>query len=70
MFWLSILFKNIYNPHLNLFKAAESVALLLKKARETVPEESWQHTPLALKATAGLRLLPELEAEAILEKVS
>lgn len=50
-------------------KAKESVGGLLDKAKEIIPEESWPHTPLALKATAGLRLLPEEEAEAILDKV-
>lgn len=51
-------------------KAAASVAELLSTAEKTIPAHLWQHTPLALKATAGLRLLPEEQADAILEAVS
>uniref|UniRef100_A0A914UNQ6 Uncharacterized protein n=1 Tax=Plectus sambesii TaxID=2011161 RepID=A0A914UNQ6_9BILA len=51
-------------------QAAASVADLLTTAKKAVPQHLWGHTPLALKATAGLRLLPEDQAEAILEAVA
>lgn len=42
---------------------------LLDYAREYIPKEDWSSTPLELKATAGLRLLPEEKANAILDGV-
>lgn len=50
--------------------AAASVSWLLDKALEIVPESMYTHTPLALKATAGLRLLPDEQADAILAEVA
>lgn len=52
-------------------KAAASLDPLLEKAIAKVPEEKRAVTPLTLRATAGLRLLPEGQAAAtaILEKV-
>ncbi|TKR61712.1 hypothetical protein L596_028792 [Steinernema carpocapsae] len=50
-------------------KASESVGILLDAARATIPKSLWIHTPITLKATAGLRLLPENEADAILDEV-
>jgi len=49
--------------------AAKSVETLLQKAREFIPREAWATTPIALKATAGLRLLPKEKADGILEAV-
>jgi ectonucleoside triphosphate diphosphohydrolase 5/6 len=49
--------------------AADSVAILLAKARDIVPPNMWMHTPLTLKATAGLRLLPDDKADRILDEV-
>ncbi|KAI1730100.1 GDA1/CD39 (nucleoside phosphatase) family domain-containing protein [Ditylenchus destructor] len=49
--------------------AAESVRELLFTAKKVIPESLWVHTPIVLKATAGLRLLPEEEADAILSEV-
>lgn len=50
-------------------KGAESLLPLLKLARERIPEQYWSSTPLVLKATAGLRLLPTEKAEALLLQV-
>jgi Golgi nucleoside diphosphatase len=38
--------------------AADSIIQLLEAAKERIPEKFWSTTPLVLKATAGLRLLP------------
>ena len=42
---------------------------LLDSAKQHVPTEYWSRTPITLKATAGLRLLPKAEGDAILEVV-
>ncbi|CAJ0957151.1 unnamed protein product, partial [Mesorhabditis belari] len=55
--------------HDNPKGAALSVRELLDKAHEEIPPELWEKTPIALKATAGLRLLPKGQADAILEEV-
>lgn len=34
-----------------------------------MPEKFWKHTPLAMRATAGLRLLPTEKADALLNEV-
>ncbi len=47
----------------------ESVNNLLKVAKDFIPRERWSNTPISLKATAGLRLLPGNRAQNILEKV-
>lgn len=52
-----------------LFQGAESLLPLLKLAKERIPEQYWSSTPLVLKATAGLRLLPDEKAEALLLEV-
>uniref|UniRef100_A0A6Q2YVL2 nucleoside diphosphate phosphatase n=1 Tax=Esox lucius TaxID=8010 RepID=A0A6Q2YVL2_ESOLU len=46
-----------------------TVSELLKVAKNTVPRLEWKRTPLVLKATAGLRLLPPEKAKALLEEV-
>lgn len=38
-------------------------------AKKEVPMELWKFTPLVLKATAGLRLLPGEKAQKLLDKV-
>ncbi|KAJ8009481.1 hypothetical protein DPEC_G00089330 [Dallia pectoralis] len=48
---------------------AYTVSELLKVAKNTVPRLEWKRTPLVLKATAGLRLLPLEKAKALLEQV-
>ena len=42
---------------------------LLEKAKLYIPARYWDSTPIALKATAGLRLLPGDQANAILNEV-
>mmetsp|Transcript_32932 Transcript_32932/g.78154 ORF Transcript_32932/g.78154 Transcript_32932/m.78154 type:complete len:449 (+) Transcript_32932:117-1463(+) len=49
--------------------AAESLKPLLDKALETVPANQQPHTSVEVRATAGLRLLPEGQADGILEAV-
>lgn len=47
----------------------DTIRQLLKLAKKTVPRSEWKKTPVVLKATAGLRLLPEEKARALLEEV-
>lgn len=49
--------------------AVNSIEQLLNYARDYVPKEDWANTPLELKATAGLRLLPEEKSAAIINGV-
>lgn len=41
----------------------------MEKAKNEIPKEYWNKTPLILKATAGLRLLPTHKAENLLNSV-
>ncbi|XP_041827015.1 ectonucleoside triphosphate diphosphohydrolase 5 isoform X1 [Melanotaenia boesemani] len=50
-------------------EGGNTIRQLLKIAKKTVPEEEWRRTPVVLKATAGLRLLPEEKANALLKEV-
>uniref|UniRef100_A0A915B289 Uncharacterized protein n=1 Tax=Parascaris univalens TaxID=6257 RepID=A0A915B289_PARUN len=50
-------------------RAADSVSELITAAKATVPRTHWQYTPITLRATAGLRLLPSKEADSILSSV-
>lgn len=50
-------------------RAAAAINELLEKARSRIPEEDWNTTPVALKATAGLRLLPQDKSQAIINEV-
>ncbi|KAF7201878.1 ectonucleoside triphosphate diphosphohydrolase 5 [Nothobranchius furzeri] len=50
-------------------EGGNTIRQLLKIAKKTVPEEEWKRTPVVLKATAGLRLLPEEKANALLKEV-
>lgn len=49
--------------------AGQTVRMLLKVAKRTVPRVEWKRTPLVLRATAGLRLLPAQQAQALLDQV-
>lgn len=49
--------------------AAKSLDPLLKLALDTVPKDAQKCTPIAVKATAGLRLIGEEKAAAILDAV-
>ncbi|XP_058021008.1 ectonucleoside triphosphate diphosphohydrolase 6 isoform X2 [Ahaetulla prasina] len=53
----------------NVDKSAEGINELLAVAKEAVPMHLWKSTPLVLKATAGLRLLPGEKAQKLLDKV-
>lgn len=52
-------------------KGANTILELLShsKLQSVIPPSEWANTPLALKATAGLRLLPEKQANALLDEV-
>ena len=50
-------------------KAGESLKELLNAAKERIPQKYWSKTPITLKATAGLRLLPKEKSEAIINEV-
>ncbi|CAG0896263.1 unnamed protein product [Darwinula stevensoni] len=50
-------------------KGAESLQQLLEMANSVIPEPERHKTPLVLKATAGLRLLPSEKAENLLNEV-
>ncbi|XP_051953970.1 ectonucleoside triphosphate diphosphohydrolase 5-like isoform X1 [Xyrauchen texanus] len=49
--------------------AGHTVRQLLRVAQKTVPPVEWKRTPVVLRATAGLRLLPPAKAHALLEEV-
>lgn len=50
-------------------KGADQISQLLDEARKFIPQEYWSSTPLALKATAGLRLLGPSQSEEILNAI-
>ncbi|OBS77463.1 hypothetical protein A6R68_16062 [Neotoma lepida] len=50
-------------------QGAETVQGLLEMAKDSIPRSHWKRTPVVLKATAGLRLLPEQKAQALLLEV-
>lgn len=52
------------------FKTGHTVRMLLKVAKQTVPRLEWKRTPVILRATAGLRLLPAEKAQSILDQVN
>lgn len=45
------------------------IVALLEVAKSSVPMSMWNATPVVLKATAGLRLLPGEKAKHLLDKV-
>ncbi|TRY57950.1 hypothetical protein DNTS_009831 [Danionella cerebrum] len=49
--------------------AGHTVRQLLHIAKKTVPPVEWKRTPVVFRATAGLRLLPEAKAKALLDEV-
>ena len=51
-------------------QAAESLDELLDEAVKVVPKNLWKCTPVAVKATAGLRLLGEKQSKDILDAVA
>ncbi|XP_064332020.1 ectonucleoside triphosphate diphosphohydrolase 6 isoform X3 [Camelus dromedarius] len=50
-------------------KSAPGIQELLGVAKQDIPSGLWQATPLVLRATAGLRLLPGEKAQKLLQKV-
>lgn len=50
-------------------QGAETVQELLEVAKDSIPRSHWKRTPVVLKATAGLRLLPEQKAQTLLLEV-
>ncbi|KAK7085353.1 Ectonucleoside triphosphate diphosphohydrolase 5 [Halocaridina rubra] len=50
-------------------EGAKSLLPLLDLAKGKIPQKNWGSTPLVLKATAGLRLLSEEKADALLDEV-
>ncbi|XP_030854973.1 ectonucleoside triphosphate diphosphohydrolase 5 isoform X2 [Strongylocentrotus purpuratus] len=53
----------------NPSEGAASLKVLLNVALQSIPSSHWSTTPVALKATAGLRLIPEKKAKALLDEV-
>jgi ectonucleoside triphosphate diphosphohydrolase 5/6 len=49
---------------------AATIRTLLEEAKAIVPPHLRSRTPVSLKATAGLRLLPAHQSEALIEAVS
>ncbi|KAM9395026.1 ectonucleoside triphosphate diphosphohydrolase 6-like isoform 3-T4 [Salvelinus alpinus] len=50
-------------------KCKEGILELLEVAQDSIPSSVWSSTPLVLKATAGLRLLPGEKATHLLDRV-
>lgn len=50
-------------------KCSAGLLELLEVARSSVPASMWNRTPVVLKATAGLRLLPGEKADQLLDQV-
>lgn len=48
------------------FQSGRNIEDLIGRAKEVIPESAWSHTPIVMKATAGLRLLPGEQAETLL----
>lgn len=52
----------------NPSEGAKTLSGLLDKAKAVIPQSEWANTPLTMRATAGLRLLPVEKANAILDE--
>merc|ERR1719367_453499 len=50
-------------------QGAASISALLDLAKERIPTAAWSRTPVTLRATAGLRLLPQDQSEALISAV-
>ncbi|XP_069462986.1 ectonucleoside triphosphate diphosphohydrolase 6 [Ambystoma mexicanum] len=50
-------------------QCVQGILQLLEVAKKEIPSDLWAVTPLVLKATAGLRLLPGEKAQNLLDKV-
>lgn len=49
-------------------EGAKTLAILVDKAKNVIPKSAWAQTPIDMKATAGLRLLPKDKADILLEE--
>ncbi|KAK0096013.1 hypothetical protein PV326_006766 [Microctonus aethiopoides] len=49
-------------------EGVKTLASLVDKAKNVIPKSAWAHTPIDMKATAGLRLLPKDKADMLLEE--
>ena len=58
------------NPYFLCSQGANQLKVLLELALDHIPTTKYKSTPIALKATAGLRLLPMEKAQALLDAVS
>ncbi|KAF5909719.1 ectonucleoside triphosphate diphosphohydrolase 5, partial [Clarias magur] len=73
---LPVLDNEMYNavkPGLSAYRdnpeeGGETIRQLLKVAKKTIPKEEWWQTPVLLKATAGLRMMPEEKARGLLDE--
>jgi len=59
----------VYKTEHICFQGADSLRPLLDDAAKYIPRSKWRETSIALKATAGLRMLTNETAALILEKV-
>lgn len=59
----------MYNTYIFCVKGVATIENLLEQAKDEIPQEYWSQTPLILRATAGLRLLPAAKAENLLNSV-
>lgn len=53
----------------SILQGGNTIRQLLKIAKKAIPKEAWSRTPVVLKATAGLRMLPEEKANSLLKEV-
>jgi len=53
----------------NPVAGADTISSLLSMAKERIPDKHWSQVPVTLRATAGLRLLPPDQSEALLSAV-
>ena len=58
-----------YLSDYSTLQGAHSIEELLQKSKEIIPKERWESTPVSLKATAGLRMLPSNSSEQLLSEV-
>lgn len=59
----------IDRPCFTRSQSTPGIQELLDVAKQEIPFDFWKATPLVLKATAGLRLLPGEKAQNLLQKV-
>lgn len=60
----------IQNAIFFLSQGAKIIVRLISKAEHLIPDEKRKYTPLLVRATAGLRLLPKEKAMTLIDHVS